>query len=134
MPYITQEAAERREKLFVYGNYYNTPDGTCRRDYLHVMDVAEGHVKALNNISSGIKIYNLGYGTPHSVLEVIEAFEKMNSVKVNYEFADRRKGDIDEFWSDNTKAKKELNWSPKRNLENMVIDAWNWEKNLNDSL
>ena len=134
MPYITQVAAKKRDKLLIFGNDYDTPDGTCRRDYVHVMDVAEGHVKALKNMSLGVEIYNLGYGAPHSVLEVIKTFEKMCSVNIHYEFAERREGDIDEFWSDNKKAMKKLNWYPKRNLEKMIVDAWNWEKNISDKL
>lgn len=129
LPYITQVAVGRRDHLSVFGGDYPTPDGTCRRDYLHVMDLAKGHVAALQNFNKpGVHTYNLGTGTPYSVLEMIEAFERVNDVKIPYEIVDRRAGDLPEFWADASKAKCELGWEAKLTLEDMVRDSWNWQK------
>ncbi len=129
MPYIAQTAIGRREKLTIFGNDYPTPDGTCRRDYIHVMDLADGHVKAVEYACgrSGAEIINLGTGTPYSVLEIVHAFEKSNGIKVNYEFGPRREGDLPEFWAESEKAEKLLGWTAKRNLEDMCRDTWNWQ-------
>lgn len=134
MPYITQVAVGKREKLNVWGNDYETPDGTCRRDYLHVMDLAEGHVKAVeySEKNKGVEVFNLGTGTPYSVLEIVHAFEEATGIKIKYEIGPRRAGDLPEFWANSDKAKKVLGWSTKRDLEAMCRDSWNWQsKNPN---
>ncbi len=129
MPYIAQTAIGRREKLTIFGNDYPTPDRTCRRDYIHVMDLADGHVKAVEFACgrTGTEIINLGTGTPYSVLEIVHAFEKSNGIRVNYEFGPRREGDLPEFWAESEKAEKLLGWTAKRNLEDMCRDTWNWQ-------
>ena len=131
MPYISQVAVGRREKLTVFGNDYATPDGTCRRDYIHVMDLANGHVKAVEYAANaeGVNVFNLGTGTPYSVLEIINSFEKASGVRVAYEFGPRREGDLPEFWADASKASECLGWKPERNLDDMCRDSWNWQKN-----
>lgn len=133
MPFITQVAVGKREKLSVFGGDYPTPDGTCRRDYIHVVDLAKGHLKALEKLSetseTSIQAYNLGAGKGYSVLEVIKAFEKASGQAIPYEIAPRRAGDIAEFYADASKAKQELNWEVELDLETMCRDAWNWQKN-----
>ena len=131
MPFISQVAVGKREKLTVFGNDYDTPDGTCRRDYLHVMDLADGHVKAFRYAedNTGVEVFNLGTGTLYSVLDIINIFEKVNNIKIAYEFGDRRAGDLPEFWSDTAKAEKVLGWHAVRSLEDMCRDSWNWQKN-----
>lgn len=130
MPYITQVANRKIEKLRVFGNDYSTVDGTGVRDYIHVMDLAEGHVAAFNNLSEGVQIYNLGTGQGTSVIELIEAFEKANNIKVPYEIVQRRIGDIAYCYADTSKAKKELNWTAKRGIIEMCRDAWQFETRL----
>ena len=132
MPYITQVAKGKLEKLFIYGNDYPTVDGTGVRDYIHVMDLAEGHVAALEKLSPGVHIYNLGTGQGTSVLQLKEAFERVNGIKIPYEIAERRPGDIAECYADVSKAEKELGWKAKRSIEEMVRDAWCFEKNQNN--
>lgn len=134
MPYISQVAVGRREKLTIFGNDYPTPDGTCRRDYIHVMDLAEGHVKAVEYAASnkGLEVFNLGTGTPYSVIEIVEAFESVNNIKITHEFGPRRAGDLPEFWANADKASQVLGWSTKRNLDDMCRDTWNWQKNNPD--
>ena len=131
MPFISQVAVGKHEKLTVFGNDYETPDGTCRRDYLHVMDLADGHVKALRYAedNTGVEVFNLGTGTRYSVLDIISIFEKVKNIKIDYEFGDRRAGDLPEFWSDTSKAEKVLGWHAVRSLEDMCRDSWNWQKN-----
>lgn len=131
MPFISQVAVGKREKLTVFGNDYDTPDGTCRRDYLHVMDLADGHVKAIRYAEGkkGVEVFNLGTGVPYSVLDIINTFETVNDIKISYEFGDRRAGDLPEFWSDATKAETVLGWHADRSLEDMCRDSWNWQKN-----
>ena len=131
MPYISQVAVGRRDKLTIFGNDYPTPDGTCRRDYIHVMDLAEGHVKAVEYaaVNKGLEIFNLGTGTPYSVLEIVNAFETVNKVKIDFEFGPRREGDLAEFWADADKASRLMGWSTRRNLDDMCRDTWNWQKN-----
>ena len=134
MPYIAQTAVGRREQLTIFGNDYPTPDGTCRRDYIHVMDLANGHVKAVEFAAQhkGTEIFNLGTGTPYSVLDIVNAFETANGVKVKYTFGDRRAGDLPEFWANSNKAQDILGWKATKNLEDMCRDTWNWqEKNPN---
>lgn len=129
LPYITQVAVGKLEKLGVFGNDYDTLDGTCIRDYIHVVDLALGHVKAIEKIkeNKGVHIYNLGTGNGYSVLEVIKAFEKASNRKVNYEFQPRRAGDIPKCYADASLAKKELNWVAKLGIEEMCIDSWRWQ-------
>jgi len=133
VPYITQTGVGKRKKLTVFGKDYNTDDGTCIRDYIHVIDLANAHVaslkKGLNNDES-IKIYNVGKGKGVSVLEVIYAFEKVSNQKLNYEFGPRRVGDVPEIYSDNELIKNELAWGAKFSLEDCLEHSWKWEKNL----
>lgn len=129
MPYITQVAIGKRECLSVYGDDYDTPDGTGVRDYIHVVDLALGHVKALARVlsKSGLDVYNLGTGTGYSVLDVVKAFEKASGVKINYKIVERRPGDIATCYSDPSKAYNELNWKAERDLEKMCADSWRWQ-------
>lgn len=130
MPYVTQVAVGRRDHLTIFGGDYNTPDGTCRRDYIHVMDLADGHVKAVGYAAEhkGVEIFNLGTGTPYSVLDIVKTFEKANGIKIPYVMGDRRAGDLPECWADSSKAKEVLGWGAKRNLEDMCRDSWHWQK------
>ncbi|WP_445004381.1 UDP-glucose 4-epimerase GalE [Halomonas mongoliensis] len=129
MPFIAQVAAGRRQRLSIFGDDYPTRDGTCERDYLHVMDLAEGHVKALEHLpSSGVSCYNLGTGRAISVLEMVERFVAVNNVPVPYSFAPRRGGDLPAFWADPGKAHQELEWQARRNLDDMLQDTWRWQK------
>ncbi|WP_025724365.1 UDP-glucose 4-epimerase GalE [Acholeplasma granularum] len=130
MPYVTQVAKGIREKLFVFGNDYDTVDGTGVRDYIHVVDLAKGHIAALLNAHKGLNFYNLGSGIGTSVLELIQTFEKVNEIKVPFEIVDRRPGDLATVYADASKAKKELRWETKKTLEDMVKDSWFFEKNL----
>lgn len=130
MPYITQVASGKRECLNVYGNDYDTKDGTGVRDFIHVVDLAKGHVKALEKLEkdeSGIYYYNLGTGVPHSVLEMVNTFERVNGVKINYRIVDRRPGDLAEVYADPTKANEELGWKAEKTIEEMCRDAWRFE-------
>lgn len=129
MPFIAQVAVGRRDHLTVFGGDYPTPDGTCLRDYIHVMDLANGHVKAVEYAANhkGVEVFNLGTGTPYSVLDIIHAFEKATGVKVKYEIGLRRAGDLPKFWADSTKAQKVLGWHAERTLEDMCRDTWNWQ-------
>ncbi len=130
LPYITQVAVGILKTLGVFGNDYDTPDGTCIRDYIHVVDLANGHIKALDKIfhsNSGVRIYNLGTGKGYSVLEVINAFEQANDIKINYDIKARRPGDIPVCYADPAKAIKELNWKAERGIKEMCKDAWNWQ-------
>ena len=130
MPYISQVAVGRRLKLTIFGNNYPTPDGTCRRDYIHVTDLAIGHVKAVEyaDKSSGVDVFNMGTGTPYSVIEIVNAFEEANGIKVNHEFGPRRPGDLPECWADASKAEKVLGWKTERGIVDMCKDTWNWQK------
>ena len=128
MPYISQVAVGKREYLRVFGNDYNTIDGTGVRDYIHVIDLAIGHLKALEKLETiGYEVYNLGTGRGYSVLEVIKAFEKASGKKIPYKFVDRRPGDVAVCYADPSKANKELNWKAKYDIDKMCIDAWNWQ-------
>lgn len=124
MPYICKVAKGELERLRIFGNDYPTFDGTGIRDYIHVSDLASGHVRALENIKSGVAIYNLGTGKGTSVLELVTVFERVNNVKVPYEVCPRRAGDLAEVYADVTKAKEELGWKAKKNLDDMCKDAW----------
>jgi UDP-glucose 4-epimerase len=130
MPYVTQVAKGLREKLFIYGNDYDTIDGTGVRDYIHVDDLAKGHIAALQNNKQGLHVFNLGSGVGTSVLQIIQTFEKINQIKVPYEIVGRRPGDLATVYADVSKANKELNWETKLTIEDMVKDAWAFEKNL----
>jgi len=130
MPYITQVAIGRLPCLSVFGNDYDTPDGTGVRDYIHVVDLADGHVKAVKNIlegKKGVQIFNLGTGKGYSVLDIINGFEKATGVKINYKIVDRRPGDVATCYSDPTKAKEVLGWEAKRDIEEMCEDSWRWQ-------
>lgn len=130
MPYITQVAVRKLEKLHVFGNDYNTPDGTGVRDYIHVVDLARGHVAALKAIEwgCGIGVYNLGTGHGYSVLEMVRAFEEVNDVKIPYVIDPRRPGDIGICYSAPGKAAEELGWKAEYDIRDMVRDSWNWQK------
>ena len=132
MPYITQVACGIREKLFVYGNDYDTPDGTGVRDYIHVVDLARGHVKALGAINKncGLDIFNLGTGHGYSVLDVINTFEKVNNIKIPYEIVALRPGDIAMCYANPQKAKDVLGWVAEYDLDDMCRDSWEYQKKL----
>ena len=133
IPIITEVAIGKREKIIVFGNDYNTPDGSCIRDYIHVVDLAKSHVSALNYLikNSGKYCFNVGTGKGISVLEVIKEFEKAINLKINYSIGKRRNGDIEQIYSDGTLIKQELDWQSEKSLKQAMIDAWNWEqKNL----
>jgi len=135
MPYITQTAIGKRPVLKVFGNDYPTPDGTAIRDYIHITDLAEAHVKAVwrvlnNEQKSPIEYFNLGTGNGYSVLEMIHAFEKATGVALPWEFAPRRPGDITEIWADASLSNRELGWKAKLGIHEMVSSAWNWEGKL----
>jgi UDP-glucose 4-epimerase len=130
MPYITQVAKGIREKLWIYGNDYETVDGTGVRDYIHVVDLAKGHLSALKSNKFGINVYNLGTGKGTSVLELVNTFMKVNNVNIPYEIIDRRPGDIAVSYADASKAKNDLDWEAKLTIEDMVRDSWKFEKNL----
>lgn len=131
LPYVTQVAVGIRSQLRVFGNDYPTPDGTCLRDYIHVVDLAQGHVKALAKLADnpGVQAYNLGTGRPYSVLEVIEAFKRVTGQDVPYEIVARRPGDLPTSYADPSKANTELNWQAARALDEMCADAWRWQSN-----
>lgn len=133
VPYITQTAAGLREKLTVFGNSYPTPDGTCIRDYIHVVDLADAHVealKAMDSLKNNLTIYNVGTGVGSSVIDVINAFELATQVKVTYEIGPKRDGDAEKIYANNSKISSELNWKPNFSLENAMAHAWNWQKSL----
>ncbi|BFD24987.2 MAG: UDP-glucose 4-epimerase GalE [Candidatus Parcubacteria bacterium] len=130
MPYITQVAKGRLEKLKIFGNDYPTIDGTGVRDYIHVVDLAQGHVLALQKLNAGAHIYNLGTSQGTSVLELLQAFEEINGLKIPYEIVDRRPGDIAECFADVGKAEQELGWESKLNIKDMCEDAWRFENNF----
>ena len=131
MPSVTQVACGKRECLTIFGNDYPTPDGTCTRDYIHVVDLAKGHVKAVQYILAHpcVEIVNLGTGTPYSVTEIVQTFERVNEMKLNYKYGDRRAGDLAECYANADKAWELLGWKAEKNLDDMCRDAWNWQKN-----
>ena len=131
MPYITQVAVGKLEKLGVFGNDYDTPDGTGVRDYIHVVDLAKGHVKALKKIeeNAGLNIYNLGTGQGYSVLDIVKNFEEATGVKIPYVIKERRPGDIATSYCNPDKAYKELGWKAENGIKEMCADSWNWQKN-----
>ncbi len=132
IPYITETASGKREKLRIFGNDYNTPDGTCLRDYIHVVDIAIAHIAAIerlmNNKDKNIEVFNLGTGIGYSVLDIVNAFETATGIKINYEIVPRRAGDVEAVYADTRLANKELNWKAERSLEEMMRSAWEWEK------
>lgn len=135
VPFITQTAAGVREKLQVFGNDYNTPDGTALRDYFHVTDLAKAHVAALKRMlegrsQKGFETFNVGAGNPVSVLDIIKSFEKVSGVKLNYELVGRREGDIEKVWADTTVAQRELGWKVESSLDEALLSAWKWEKKV----
>ena len=135
VPFITQTAIGKRECLSIFGNDYPTPDGTCLRDYIDIVDLAQAHVCAVSRMMDGkmkepYEIFNIGTGRPVSVLELVNAFQEVNGVKVNYKFAPRRPGDVTAVWADPSKANEELGWKAGRTVEETLKAAWNWEKHL----
>ena len=130
MPYVTQVAVGKLKELGVFGDDYDTPDGTGVRDYIHVVDLARGHVKAIEKLDEGcgLRIYNLGTGTGYSVLDVVRSFEKANGVKIPYVIKPRRAGDIAVCYCDPSKAERELGWKAEYDLEKMCEDAWRWQQ------
>ncbi|TNF39911.1 MAG: UDP-glucose 4-epimerase GalE, partial [Cytophagales bacterium] len=134
VPFITQTAAGIREKLTVFGDDYDTPDGSCIRDYIHVVDLADAHLRAFsyleNQPADFYEVFNVGTGQGNSVLEVIQTFEKVSGQKLNYEIGPRRPGDVVQVWADTTKINQVLGWYPKFSLEDSMRDSWNWQKSL----
>lgn len=134
IPYVTQAAAGLRDKLTVFGNDYDTPDGTCLRDYIHVVDLAEAHVKALDWLQqakpTNPEVFNLGTGQANSVKEVIDTFEEATGVPVPHTYGPRRMGDVEQIWADVTKATDVLGWHTTRTLRDCLTDAWRWQQNL----
>lgn len=132
MPFITQTAMGKRKELKIFGNDYNTPDGTAIRDYIHVMDLSEAHLLALNRLldskaQNKFEIFNIGTGNGYSVLDVIASFEKTTNQNLNYSITERREGDVPMLFADAEKAKSELNWHPKLSLDDMTKSSWEWE-------
>ena len=129
MPYITQVAVGKLQYLNVYGENYPTVDGTGVRDYIHVVDLAKGHIKAVEKLAgkAGVHVYNLGTGNGYSVLQVVDAFEKASGQKVPYKIAPPRAGDIAECWADASKAKAELGWEAEYDIQRMCVDSWRWQ-------
>ena len=135
LPFITQTAAGIHEKITVFGNDYSTPDGTCIRDYIHVVDLAKAHIAAIEKLiqqksKSNYNIYNIGTGNGISVLEMILAFIKITDIELNYIIGPRRQGDVESAYADNSKAIKELNWKTENSIEDAILSAWNWEKKI----
>ncbi|HEY1045199.1 MAG TPA: UDP-glucose 4-epimerase GalE [Bacteroidia bacterium] len=134
VPFITQTAAGLREKLTVFGSDYNTKDGTCVRDYIHVVDLAKAHVIALDYISNHpenkVETFNIGTGNGHTVLEVIKTFESVNNIKLNYTIGPRRSGDVEKVWANPEKAEKQLGWKAELGLEEMLRSSWAWQSQL----
>lgn len=128
MPFVTQVAAGKLQQLRVFGKDYDTPDGTAIRDYIHVVDLAKGHVAALEHQADGVHLYNLGTGRGTSVLELIKTFEEVNRISIPFEFVGRRAGDLPVSYADVTKAEKHLRWKAQHTLEDMVRDAWRFEQ------
>ncbi|MBT3239680.1 MAG: UDP-glucose 4-epimerase GalE [Chloroflexi bacterium] len=129
MPFISQVAVKKRPEVMVFGDDYDTPDGTGVRDYIHVVDLAKGHIKTLDHLESnpGFVVYNLGKGKGYSVLELIKAFEKASGVEIPYKVVGRRDGDIASSWADPAKAESELGWTAEMGLEEMCEDTWRWQ-------
>jgi UDP-glucose 4-epimerase len=137
VPFITQSAIGKRDKITVFGNDYDTPDGSCIRDYIHVVDLAKAHVAALKLMAkddfTGYDVFNIGTGVGSSVLEVIYAFEQSTGVKLNYQIGPRRAGDIEKVWGDVSKSTHKLNWKTELDLNVMMSSAWEWEKYISEN-
>lgn len=127
MPFISQVAVGKREQLSVFGDDYDTPDGTARRDYIHVVDLARGHVAAFEHLQLGLSVYNLGSGQPTSVLDVVRAFEKASGRTVPYVIAPRRAGDLPEYYANADKAARDLGWHTTKTIDDMCADTWRWQ-------
>lgn len=137
LPFVTQTAMGIREKLSVFGDDYNTPDGSCIRDYINVVDLAKAHVIAVDRMLTGkseenVEIFNLGTGRGLSVLELIRTFEQVTGVKLNYQIVGRREGDIEQVWANPEKANRVLGWTAKESVEDTLLSAWNWQKKLRE--
>lgn len=135
IPYITQTAMGIRESLSVFGGDYDTPDGTCIRDYIHVVDLAKAHIKAIERMLGGksagrYEVFNIGTGTGYSVLDIIKSFERVSGVRLNYRITPRRAGDIEKIWADPSKANETLGWTAEEDLDSMMSSAWAWQKKL----
>ena len=133
IPFITQTAIGKRKELTIFGNDYTTIDGSCIRDFIHVVDLANAHIKALekqSNQKSTFKTYNVGTGKGTSVYEVIKCFESVTNINLNYKIGSKREGDVTEIYADNSRIVSELNWKPERSLKDALRDAWNWEKKI----
>ncbi|MGZ3884757.1 MAG: UDP-glucose 4-epimerase GalE [Bacteroidia bacterium] len=135
VPIITRTAAGLISKMMVHGGDYNTRDGSCIRDYIHVSDIADAHVKALNYVTEGknrerVSLFNLGTGDGVSVFEAINSFEKVSNTKLNYEIGPRREGDVEAIYADNSLARKELGWQPEYTIDDMMLSAWKWQQQL----
>jgi UDP-glucose 4-epimerase len=135
VPYITETASGKRKELRIFGHDYQTPDGTCVRDYIHVVDIALAHIKAMermieNKSSDSFEIFNIGSGSGYSVLEMVKSFEKATGIAINYSLVDRRPGDVEAVYADTSKALKGLNWKAEISLEEMLRSAWEWQKVL----
>ena len=134
IPYVTQTAMGIRKQLKIFGNDYHTPDGTCIRDYIYVVDLAKAHVKAMERVldedTDRVEIFNIGTGKGVSTLEVVEGFEKATGVKVNWTYAPRREGDIEKVWADPKKANEVLGWKAETPLEDILASAWKWQQKL----
>jgi len=134
VPYITQTAIGLREELSIFGEDYNTPDGTAIRDYIHVVDLAKAHLAAINRMlnaknKNNFEVFNIGTGNGYSVMEIIKTFIEVNQIELKYKIVGKREGDIEKVWADTNYANKELGWQAKLGLEEMLKSAWNWEKN-----
>ena len=136
IPYVTQTAMGIREQLKVFGNDYDTPDGTCIRDYIYVVDLAKAHVKAMQRVldtdSEKLEVFNIGTGKGVSTKEIVDAFEKSTGVKLNWAFAPRRAGDIEKVWANPDKANNVLGWKAETSLEDTLKSAWNWQVKLRE--
>lgn len=133
IPYITQTAIGIREYLSIYGGDYDTPDGTCVRDYIHVVDLAEAHLRAMEYLlqqknTQQVEAFNVGNGQGYSVLELVHSFERVSGIKINYKVVERRLGDIDKAWANTTKIERVLGWKPTKTLDDMLASAWKWEQ------
>lgn len=136
VPFVTQTAAGIRKELIIHGNDYQTLDGTCVRDYLHVCDLADAHIKALIRLHSPdfgaveghMEVYNIGTGVGYSVKQVVDAFQKVSGISLNHSYGPRRPGDVEKVWANSSKANNILLWKPKRDLDEMLFSAWNWQK------
>ena len=136
VPFITQTAIGKRDCLSVFGNDYETPDGTCIRDYIHVVDLAKAHIVAVERLinkknKNNTEVFNLGTGNGYSVMDIIKSFEKISGEKLNYKIVDRRVGDVEKVWANPKFANNELGWKAEKGLDEMLESAWKWEKSIN---